>query len=184
MGFHTFDVDRADELEDVSRFRYCSRDELVGHMAVGPEAVVADLGSGTGFYTDEVAPFVGSVYAVDVQPEMHDRYRAKGLPENVDPVTSDVASLPLADGELDAAFSTMTFHEFATPESLRELDRVTADGGRVVTVDWTAQGTGDPGPPLDERYDAATAVEKFRAAGFTIDHSVERPDTFVVVATS
>ncbi|MFC6976775.1 class I SAM-dependent methyltransferase [Halomicroarcula sp. GCM10025709] len=183
MGFHTFDADRADNLEDVSRFRYCSRDELIGHMAVGREAVVADLGSGTGFYTDEIAPFVGTVYAVDVQQAMHDYYRSKGLPENVEPVTSDIASLPFADGELDAAVSTMTFHEFATPESLAELHRVTADGGRVVVADWTARGTGDAGPPLDERYDAAVAAEQFRDAGFTVTHEMERPDTFVVVAT-
>ena len=184
MGFHTFDVDRADDLEDVSRFRYCSRDERVGGMAVGRDAVVADLGSGTGFYTDEIAPFVGTVYAVDVQAAMHDYYRSKGLPENVEPVTSDVASLPFADDELDAAVSTMTFHEFATPESLGELHRVTAPGGRVVVVDWTAQGTGEPGPPRDERYDAAIAAEKFEDAGFTIEQERERPDTFVVVATA
>jgi ubiquinone/menaquinone biosynthesis C-methylase UbiE len=182
MGFHTFDADRADKLEDVSRFRYCSRDELVAHLAVDEEAVVADLGSGTGFYTDEVAPFVGSIYAVDVQSEMHDYYRSKGVPENVDLITSDIESLPFETGELDGAFSTMTFHEFVSPESLRELHRVTAEGGRVAVVDWTAQGTGDAGPPLDERYDAAVTTEKFHDADFDVVHSRERPDTFVVVA--
>ena len=30
MGFHTFDVGRADELEDPSRFEHCSAEELVG----------------------------------------------------------------------------------------------------------------------------------------------------------
>ena len=48
MGYHTFDVDRADALEDPDRFRYCSAEELIAALAVSPDAVVADLGSGTG----------------------------------------------------------------------------------------------------------------------------------------
>ncbi|MFC7020623.1 MULTISPECIES: class I SAM-dependent methyltransferase [Haloarcula] len=184
MGFHTFDADKAALLDDVSRFRYCSRDELVGHLACDPTATVADLGSGTGFYTDEVAPFVGTVYAVDVQAEMHDWHRGNGVPANVDLVTSDVASLPFDDGHLDAAFSTMTFHEFASPEALTELRRVLADGGRVVTVDWSANGTGDAGPHMDERFSAAETGAQFEAAGFDVPVTQERPDTLLVVAVA
>jgi ubiquinone/menaquinone biosynthesis C-methylase UbiE len=184
VGFHTFDPDRAQMLEDVSRFRFCSRDELVGHLAVDRDAVVADLGSGTGFYTDEVAPFVGTMYAVDVQPEMQELYRENGVPSNVELVTSDVASLPFDDDHLDAVFSTMTFHEFATPDSLAELHRVLTDGGRAVIVDWTANGTGDEGPPLDERYGADEAADMFAAAGFDVPVAQERPDTLLVVAVA
>lgn len=34
---------------------------------------------------------------------MHDYYRSKGIPENVDLVTAEVADLPLADDRPDAA---------------------------------------------------------------------------------
>lgn len=184
MGFHTFDPERAHLLEDVSRFRFCSRDELVGHLECGPESVVADLGSGTGFYTSEVAPFAGTLYAVDVQSEMHDLYRENGVPANVELVTSGIGSLPFDDGHLDATFSTMTFHEYATPDALGELHRVLADGGRAVTVDWSANGTGDEGPPLDERYDVETGVDLFEEAGFDVTFAQERPDTLVIVAVA
>lgn len=179
MGFHTFDADRAAKLDDPARFRFVSREELLSHLGVAPDSVVADLGSGTGFFTDEVAPHVGTLYAVDVQEVMHDFYRQKGAPDTVEFVTADVASLPFDDGHLDAAFSTMTYHEFSGEAAMAELARVIRPGGRLVTVDWSASGPGDEGPPLDERHDLAHAVGAKTAAGFTVDHAVSRTETFV-----
>ncbi|PHQ45658.1 SAM-dependent methyltransferase, partial [Halorubrum sp. C3] len=101
MGFHTFDADQAERLERPGRYRWVSAEELVGPLVEADAEVVADLGSGTGFYTDDVAARVETVYGVDVQPEMHDQYREKGVPDGVELVTSDVADLPFADGELD-----------------------------------------------------------------------------------
>jgi ubiquinone/menaquinone biosynthesis C-methylase UbiE len=181
MGFHTFDVSRADRLEDDSRYRYVSVDELLALF--DPEgAVVADLGSGTGFYTDDVAPYAERVYAVDVQPEMHDYYRSKGVPGNVEFVTAEAADLPFENGGLDAVFSTMTFHEFASEAALAEVARVLADGGRLGIADWTARGRGEDGPPLGERYDLEEAGEMAEAAGLAVEHSDERRETLVLRA--
>ncbi|GAB3695025.1 class I SAM-dependent methyltransferase [Halorubrum pallidum] len=183
MGFHTFDVEKADRLERPGvRYRWVSAEEVIGGLDPAADAAVADLGSGTGFYTDDVAPHVGSVYGVDVQTEMHDRYREKGVPENVELVASDVADLPFDDDELDGAFSTMTFHEFATPASIAELARVLRGGSRLAIFDWSADGDGDDGPPVDERYDASDAVEMLETAGFAIDSASTRTETFAVVA--
>jgi ubiquinone/menaquinone biosynthesis C-methylase UbiE len=184
MAFHTYPLERADALEDVSRLRYCSREELVGALDPAPGDVVADLGSGTGFYTDEVAPFVGTCHAVDVQAGMHERYREKGAPANVRFVTAEVADLPFGDGALDGAFSTMTYHEFATPGALAELRRALTAGARFVVVDWTGEGSGDEGPPLDERFDADEAAERLADAGFDVRAARGRPETFLVVATA
>lgn len=179
MGFHTYDPARADRLDDESRYRWCSGEELLTLLAPSGEATVADLGSGTGFYTDVVAPLAETVYAVDVQPEMHDLYAEKGLPENVTPVTAEVADLPFADDALDAAFSTMTYHEFSGPDAMAELARVVEPGGELVTVDWSRTGTGIEGPPVDERHDLGHAVSATTDAGFTVDHAVSRTETFV-----
>jgi len=186
MGFHTYDADRAANLEDPTRFRYCSREELLEWLgaSVRSDAVVADLGSGTGFYTDEVAPYVERIYAVDVQEAMHDHYRAKGVPETVELVTAEVADLPLADDALDGAFSTMTYHEFAGDDALAELRRVLAPGAPLVTVDWSADGEGAAGPPTDERYDRERALAHHEDAEFAVERAASRPETFVLVATA
>ena len=183
MGFHTFDAENADRLENAAkRYRFLSREELVAALSVTETDRVADLGSGTGFYTDEVAPFAERVYAVDIQEAMHDIYREKGIPENVECVTSGIEELPFETGELDAVFSTMTYHEFATPDALAEIARVLRGGGRAITFDWTADGDGAAGPPTDERFTETDAVEAFEAEEFEITRAETRQETFVVVA--
>ncbi len=108
MGFHTFDADKAEKLEDLSRYQYLSVDELLATFEPRLDDTVADIGSGTGFYTDEIAPHVEKVYAVDVQPAMHETYQEKGVPENVEFVTAEAADMPFDDDALDAVVSTMT----------------------------------------------------------------------------
>lgn len=178
---HTFDVANADRLEAVSRFRYCSREELVALVGAGTEHV-ADLGSGTGFYTRELSPYVGRYYGLDVQRAMHDRHRDQGVAGNVRLATADVDALPIADGRLDVAVSTMTFHELCTPTGLAEVNRVLRPGGRFVNVDWSAEGEGVEGPPMAERQSADSASALVRAAGFEVERAEERPETFVLVA--
>lgn len=182
MGFHTFDAADADKLEDPARFQYCSRDELAAALAPDASARVADLGSGTGFYTRALAPFAGAVAAVDVQPVMHDYFRDHGVPGNVSLVTATVDALPFSAGSLDGAFSTMTFHEFATPDALAEVRRVLAADAPFVAADWSGAGAGEDGPPLDERYDADEAAALLADAGFAVETAVDRPETLFVVA--
>ena len=177
MGFHTYDPDRAPNLEDASRYRYCSAEELLALFDQG--GIVADLGSGTGFYTDDVAPYVDTCYAVDVQREMHEFYREKGVPESVELVEAAVDDLPFPDGHLDGAFSTMTYHEFHSDAALAELHRVLAPGARVGIADWTAEGEGREGPPLDERFALGDCTSAFEECGFGVEFASERRETFV-----
>jgi ubiquinone/menaquinone biosynthesis C-methylase UbiE len=182
MGFHTYPMERADNLEDSWRYEFCSVEELLALFDPAPGDAIADLGSGTGFYTDDIAPYAARVYAIDVQEAMGDYYREKGLPETVETVTAEIADLPFAEGALDAAFSTMTYHEFADEDSLAELVRVLGPDGRVGIVDWSAAGTGEEGPSLDERFDLDRAVSDLEAQGFEITHSSARRETFVLAA--
>jgi len=177
MGFHTFPIERADALEDPSRFEYCSAEELVGAAGLAGDDTVLDVGSGTGFYTDRLAAVAERVYAVDVQAAMAAYYREKGVPAAVHPIAADAARLPLPADAVDIAVSTMTYHELPA-DARGELARVVRPGGRLVVVDWTAAGTGATGPPLEERFDAWTAAAAIADAGFTVDRAESRRETF------
>ncbi|WP_058365253.1 class I SAM-dependent methyltransferase [Haloparvum sedimenti] len=183
MGYHTFDADRADRLEEArQRYRFLSAEELLWALSPDGDETVADLGSGTGFYTDDVAPAVDHVSAVDIQEAMHDYYREKGVPENVDLVTSGVADLPFETDSLDAAFSTMTYHEFADDAALTEVARVLGSGATFVVADWAASGRGTHGPPVDERFSVTEAASALRRHGFDVRFEAERPETFLLIA--
>ena len=72
-----------DKLEDAQqRYRFLSAEELLWALSSDGDETVADFGSGTGFYTDDVAPAVDQVYAVDIQEAVHDYYREKGVLNN------------------------------------------------------------------------------------------------------
>lgn len=181
MSPHRFDPEASSHLEETIRYRYLSRDELVGALAPTRDHVVVDLGSGTGFYTREVAPFVDRVHAVDMQAEMHDEFRKRGVPDNVETVLAKADDLPFADEYFDAAYSTMTFHEY-DPEGPAEIRRVLSPGGTLVVADWSAEGSGERGPPLDVRYDTQTATREIEAAGFEVSAATSRPETFFIEA--
>ncbi len=181
MSPHRFDPEAAEKLEELDRYRYLSRDELVGALDPNPDDVVADVGSGTGFYTRDVAPHVGDLQAIDMQEAMHEEFQTRGVPENVSLVQAKADDLPFADGHFDALYSTMTFHEY-DDGGFDELFRVLKAGGRLVIFDWTATGTGDRGPPLDARFDVESAVRRLETAGFDVTSSRDRPETFSIEA--
>lgn len=182
MGFHTFDPEMADRLDDDSRYRFCSREALLGAIGVDTGGHLLDLGSGTGFYTADLAPFFDRVSAVDIQPEMHELFRENGVPANVELITTVSDELPLAESSVDAAVSTMTVHELPLEPTLAELKRVLQPNSPVVAVDWSKSGRGESGPPRAERHAAATVRDAFRQAGFTVEQATERGETFLICA--
>ncbi|MFW6448295.1 MAG: class I SAM-dependent methyltransferase [Halobacteriota archaeon] len=182
MGYHTFPVERAGDLEDPARYRYCSREELVAAIATGPDGLALDIGCGTGFFTRDVAPFVAGVLAVDIQPAMLGYLRANDPPPGVAPVAAGAAALPVRTDAVAVAFSTMTFHEYADEEAHREVHRVLEPGGRYVVVDWSSDGAGERGPDLEERYDLPEAASALQSVGFHVARTERRPETFLLVA--
>lgn len=85
-------------LERSSRAAEERPDQVVAAMALPPDARVADIGTGTGYFTFRLAPLVpeGRVFAVDVQPEMltilEKRIARRGI-ANVEPVLGEIPAL-------------------------------------------------------------------------------------------
>lgn len=123
------------------------RAELFGQRAdlrallglLDEEWSVGDLGCGTGQVAESLAPFVRQVIAVDDSSAMlaAARKRLSGL-HNVEVRSGDLAALPVADGELDAAVLFLVLHHIGEPaQVLAEVARVLRPGGRLLLVDMT-----------------------------------------------
>lgn len=171
------DAEKAEELEDESRYRFVSGEEIVEHLS-GDDLVV-DIGSGTGFFTDDIADAVEKVCAVDFQEQMHRHYRDKGVPENVELIQGKASEIEI---EADVIVSIFSFHEIEQEKALETFSRVLEDGGKLVVFDWSARGSSDYGPPPEKRLDAESAAEKIGGV-LKVEEAVERRDTFKVVAS-
>ena len=104
-----------------------------------PGERMLEVGPGTGYYTLDLARWVGdqgTVEILDVQQEYLDhtirRAREQGL-WNVNPTRTDAQDLPHDDASFDAAILITVLGEIPDQEAaLRELKRVLRPGGRFV----------------------------------------------------
>lgn len=148
-----FPAEKAEVLDDAARLELLSEADLARLLELEGWEDIADLGSGTGFYTNRVAAWTsGKVYAVELQEDMQRRHRERGMPPNVVLIQADLEQLPLAEGSLDRAMSIITFHEAHGSGGLERLARAMRPGGCLVVVDWQrAPEAADRGPALEMR---------------------------------
>ena len=116
-----------------------SRERLRTVLAPQPGERVLEIGPGTGYYTLDLAEWVGPdgrVEIFDLQREFLDhvmqRAGERGL-ANVTPTQGDATALPYDDDSIDAVVLTAVLGEIPdTLAALREIRRVLRPGGRLV----------------------------------------------------
>jgi ubiquinone/menaquinone biosynthesis C-methylase UbiE len=116
-----------------------TRERLREILEPKPGERVLEIGPGTGYYTLELAEWLGhegTVEIFDLQPEMLDhtirRARERGL-WNVNPTQGDARQLPWEDDSFDAAILVATLGEIPDQDAaLREVARVLRPGGRLI----------------------------------------------------
>ena len=101
------------------------------------EAVVGDLGCGTGQLTSLVAPHVRDVIAVDGSADMLQAARARLTPnDNVDVRLGSLEALPIDHEQLDIAMMGLVLHHVPDPAVVvTEAARVLKRGGRLLIID-------------------------------------------------
>ncbi len=99
--------DQGHRLDDPRRLEtQVSEPDLARLLALRGDEDVLDLGSGTGFYTSRIAALTtGTVYAAELQPEMNNHYRRRGVPANVRLVLADMTALPVEPAGADPGAS-------------------------------------------------------------------------------
>lgn len=121
-------------------FTAAMRDAAIARAQLSPKAVVADVGTGTGFVIQGLAPHVAQAYGFDESAEMLAVARRNlAAWTNVTLQEAPGDDLPLPDGSLDAVFGNMYLHHTADPAAaIAELVRVLRPGGRLVLTDLDA----------------------------------------------
>jgi len=99
-------------------------------------AVVLDLAAGTGDFSKLVMARLpqARAVAVDLTEPMLREARESGIREAV---CGDAGALPFADESFDCVFIGYGLRNFPNlPEALREIERVTRPGGRMLSLDF------------------------------------------------
>lgn len=123
-------------------FTEAMRDDAIARAQLPPHAVVADVGTGTGFVLRGLLPYAGKVVGFDASAEMLAMAKAnlamaaQASAVQVELRQADGAALPAEDGQFDAIFANMYLHHAPDPaKAIAEMARVLKVGGRLVITD-------------------------------------------------
>ncbi|MGC4016965.1 MAG: class I SAM-dependent methyltransferase [Luteolibacter sp.] len=136
-----------------------------------PDAVIADIGAGSGYYSFRISPKVpkGKVMAVDIQPEMLEFLRKKAAESgitNVEPHLGVIDGVKLPAASLDSALMVDAYHEFSQPaEMLASLRLALKPKGKIYLLEFRGEDPDVPIKPLHKMTEAQAKLE-FEAAGF------------------
>jgi SAM-dependent methyltransferase len=153
-------------LERAEREQEERTDLLLPELKLGPGMVVADIGAGTGYFSRRIAERLGpggTVYAVDVQPEMIRMLaalaRRPGL-ETIRPVLGAVDDVKLPPASVDLAIMVDVYHELEFPhEVVASILKALKPGGRLVFVEYRGEDIRVPIKPLHKMTEAQVRKE-------------------------
>lgn len=154
-----------------ARDRWQKPDDVIAALALAPDATVADIGAGTGYFAVRLARAVpkGRVYAVDIEPDMvrylGERAKRESLP-NVRPVRGkpDDPSLP---EPVDRVLIVDTYHHIGDRVAyFGRLRERLKPGGEVAIVDFTLESP--VGPPRSARVAADVVRAEMQRAGYAL----------------
>ena len=132
-----------------------------------PDAVMLDLGAGTGIHTLKLAKSCGTVYACDISMNMLALLvkKAAGLHlSNIVPIRANALRLPFPDNTFDSAIAIHLLHLIKNTDTVvSEIFRVLKPGGLLTFTEILV----DPDYPLK-----STLIRRFTPLGFAVKEIV------------
>jgi arsenite methyltransferase len=129
--------------EGVNRDNWQQPQKVIAALKIQPGAIVADLGSGGGYFTfrlAEAAGPTGKVYAVDVDQDMVDliaktaKEKAAG---NIEPILAKTNDPRLPKTGVDLIFTSNTYHHIDNRVAyFANLRQYLRPGGSVAIIDF------------------------------------------------
>jgi len=157
--------------DDPERDAWQKPHEVIRALALQPDARVADLGAGTGYFAARLANMLpkGQVYAVDIEPDMVRYLQARAKREKL-PNLIAVAGAPddpRLSEKVDLILLVDVYHHIEhRARYFRKLRASLRPGGRIAVIDFTLDAP--QGPPRAARVPPETVKAEMRAAGHTL----------------
>lgn len=145
--------------------------EVIQALKLKPDAVVADIGAGTGYFAVRFAHMVpkGKVYGLDTEADMvkhlSERARREGLPNlTALQVAPDVPQLP---EKADLILLVNVYHHIENREAyFRRMQQSLQAGGRIAVIDFTMDAP--QGPPKRARIAPERVKSELERAGYRL----------------
>lgn len=157
--------------DDPERDAWQKPHEVIQALKLRPDAAVADIGAGTGYFAVRFAHMVpqGRVYAVDAEPDMvkylADRAKRSGL-GNLVAVQAQPGDAKLP-GAVDLAILVDVYHHIGDRgRYFRRLAQSLKPGGRLAVIDFTPDSP--VGPPRQARIAPEQVKAELQSAGYAL----------------
>ena len=171
--------------DDPERDAWQKPHAVIEALALKPDAAVADLGAGTGYFAARLANMLpkGTVFAVDLEPDMvkylGERAKREGL-ANLKPVQAQAGDARLP-AKVDLVLLVDVYHHIEARERyFRKLAASIKPGGRVAVVDFRLDSP--EGPPKAARIAPEQVKAELARAGYALaeEHSFLPRQYFLV----
>lgn len=157
--------------DDPERDAWQKPHEVIQALAMKPDAVVADIGAGTGYFSVRLAHMVpqGRIYGIDTEPDMVRHLAARAKRAKLRNVSALLGAPddPRLPEEVDLILLVDVYHHIDDRSRyFRRLQNSLKPGGRVAIIDFRRDSP--VGPPAAARIDAETVKSELAGAGFAL----------------
>ena len=135
-------------------------------VEIKPDAVVVDVGSGSGYYSFQLAEIVplGKVIGSEMVAYLVQKAQRLGV-TNVEANLGKVDSVQLPEGSVDAVIMVDAYHEFSHPnEMMQSIFHALKPGGCVYLLEYRAEDPAVPIKPLHKMTEAQS-IKEMQAVG-------------------
>ncbi len=170
---HVMGAAGASWLERVEREKEEGTAKVIANLSLPPNANVADIGAGTGYYTFRIASQIpqGTIYAVDIQDEMLAILKSQAISKkinNVKVVKGSETNPNLPPSSIDLAIMVDVYHELAYPhEMLQAIYKALKPGGQLLLLEYKGEDPSIAIKPLHKMTVEQTKKE-LNANGFKV----------------